>query len=88
MVQDLDDMKVSARGQHHAQLQEACAGQNIPFSFNLGNLILGMFYLLCDLTLCKGFLFFLFIKFIVFHWVMKSSRFVNLMKCSMVLLPL
>ena len=36
MVQDLEDMKVSVRGQHHAQLQEACAGQNIPFSFNLG----------------------------------------------------
>ena len=57
MVQDLEDMKVSVRGQHHAQLQEACAGQNIPFSFNLGYLILGMCYLLCDLTFCKVFLF-------------------------------
>ena len=55
MVQDLEDMKVSVRGQHHAQLQEACAGQNIPFSFNLGYLILGMCYLLCDLTFCKVF---------------------------------
>ena len=63
MVLDLEDMKVSARGQ---QLQEACAGQNIPFSFNLGYLIFGMCYLLCDLTLCEGFFFFT--KFIVFHW--------------------
>ena len=49
-------MKVSVRGQNHAQLQEARAGQNISFSFNLGYLILGMCYLLCDLTLCKVFL--------------------------------
>ena len=55
MVQDLEDVKVSIRGQHHAQLQEACAGQNIPLGFNLGYLILGMCYLLCDLTFCKGF---------------------------------
>ena len=27
----------------------------IPFSFNLGYLILGMCYLLCDLTFCKVF---------------------------------
>ena len=54
-MQDLDDMKVSVRGQHHAQLQEARAGQNIPFSFNLGYLILGICYLLCDLTFCKVF---------------------------------
>ena len=57
MVQDLQDMTVSVRGQHHAQLQEICAGQNIHFSFNLGYLILAMCYLLCDLTFCKGFLF-------------------------------
>ena len=92
MVQDLEDMKVSVRGQHHAQLQEACAGQITPFSFNLGYLILGICYLLCDLTLCKCFYLILnqwnTIKFIVFHWVMKSSGFANLTKCSMVLLPL
>ena len=46
MVQDLEDMKVSVQGQHHAQLQEACAGQSIPFSFILGYLNLGMCYLL------------------------------------------
>ena len=80
-MQDLEDMKVSVRGQHHAQLQGACADQNIPFSFNLGYLIFEICYLLCDLTFCTGFLFNL-----LFHLVMKSSGFVNL-KCSMVLLP-
>ena len=58
MVQDLEDMKVSVRGQHHDQLQEAWAGQNIPFSFNLGYLILGMCYLLCDLTISVKFFLF------------------------------
>ena len=54
MVQDIEtNMKVSV----HAQLQEAGAGQNVPFSFNLGYLILGMCYLLCDLTFCKGVVF-------------------------------
>ena len=48
-------MKVSVRGQHHAQLHETCADQNSSFSFNLAYLILGMCYLLCDLTFCKGF---------------------------------
>ena len=56
-----------------------------PFSFNLGYMILGMCYLLRDLTFCKGLFF---IQFIVFHWVMKFSGFVNLIKCSMVFLPL
>ena len=49
MVQDIEDTKVSVHGQHHAQ--------NIPFSFNLGYLILGMCYLLCYLTLCKDYVF-------------------------------
>ena len=54
MVQEKEtNMKVSV----HAQLQEAWTGQNIPFSFNLGYLILGMCYLLCDLTFCKNFVF-------------------------------
>ena len=59
MVQDLEDMKVSVRDQHHAKLQESCTGQNIPFSFNQGYLILGMCYLLCDLTFCIVFFYLL-----------------------------